>query len=753
MNYIKIKEVLKRNISLIFAGLVSVALLITVSVVVANEDNTVSSSLTQQNSSVNNSTTNNLSNQLELVSLEVFGLPTITTYTPVDSISTSGGELRLVFSDYSVRYVSMNDNMIDATRLNTSTIGSSRVTLAYTFNQDTLYTSYNINIVPFTVNPTKLTIDITSSDVLLDQVVNLNYIIEPSNATYSSVVWSSSNELLATVDSNGLVTPKNIGEVVITATLVGKLTASSKLNIIDNTPVSVEVEQALLPVISNVDIVFTTTAFAQTTEDLSLDFYSSKPGNYYYIIQGRTEDFPTINQLLNSNRNGQIQEGLINRVNGIRGFDYSNDMKLYMIVRSTDGFISQLLERDLSPTYLLSYGWVPIVSGSFLNAIRQPTNEMNIGFYGFFSFNSDYSSGSNALRRNFFLTNDIDLSSSTFSSGQGWIPIGNDSTPFTGRFNGLNYKIKGLTINRGASEQGLFGNINTAIIRNIVFEDSSITIPINSNDSATFTSFGTLAGYSYSSLINNVRVFFGTKISSVKIHINSIPARVGGGSLSLYQGGLVGLSLNTNISNVIYNGDVVGSGDVGGIVGVFETSTGPVRTLSRAMMNGNVSGTRRVGGVAGAVNDSILEITSSNVGISLNIGIINGQTVLSVEGKYFGGITGTIQGSQINNSYTVATINNADNDVGGISGYSFGSSINNSYARVIITSAVTNTAAISPTTTGTTLTGIYYNVTINGALAANSTSDANMKLQSTYVGWNTNIWRFDEVNYPLHNYN
>jgi uncharacterized protein YjdB len=277
MNYIKLKEVLKRNISLIFAGLVSFALLITVSVVVANEDNTVSSSLTQQNSSVNNSTTNNLSNQLELVSLEVFELPTITTYTPVDSISTSGGELRLVFSDYSVRYVSMDDNMIDNTRLNTSTIGSSRVTLAYTFNQDTLYTSYNINIVPFTVNPTKLTIDITSSDVLLDQVVNLNYIIEPSNATYSSVVWSSSNELLATVDSNGLVTPKNIGEVVITATLDGKLTASSKLNIIDNTPVSAEVEQALLPVISNVDIVFTTTAFAQTTEDLSLDFYSCKP--------------------------------------------------------------------------------------------------------------------------------------------------------------------------------------------------------------------------------------------------------------------------------------------------------------------------------------------------------------------------------------------------------------------------------------------------------------------------------------------
>jgi uncharacterized protein YjdB len=256
MNFNLIKQLLKKYLSLIAMGVVSIALLITVSVVVANEDNTVISSSTNQTSSVIGSNTNNLFNQLELVSIEVFKLPTITTYSPVDTITTSGGELRVVFSDYSVRYVSMNDNMIDTTRLNTSSVGTSRVTLSYSFNGDTLFTSYNVNIVPFVINPISLSLDISSSDLLLDQVVNLNYIIEPSNASYSNIVWSSSNPLIATVDNNGLVTPKNVGEVVITAAVDNNLTGSAKLNIIDNSPVSEQIDPALLPVISNVSISF-----------------------------------------------------------------------------------------------------------------------------------------------------------------------------------------------------------------------------------------------------------------------------------------------------------------------------------------------------------------------------------------------------------------------------------------------------------------------------------------------------------------
>jgi hypothetical protein len=383
---------------------------------------------------------------------------------------------------------------------------------------------------------------------------------------------------------------------------------------------------------------------------------------------------------------------------------------------------------------------------------------MNIGYYGYYQFSTNYADTSathlNALRRNFFLTNDIDLSSSTFSSGQGWVPIGNSTTPFVGKFNGLNYKISGLTINRGASEQGLFGNISGADIRNIRFVDVSITIPVNSNDPATLRYFGTLAGYSNNSLINNVRVFYGTKTSSVNIYVNSVPpGGAGGVGLPVSLGGIVGTSVNTNISNVIYNGNVDGADDVGGIAGVFETASGSTRTLSRAIVSGNISGTRRVGGVVGAIIDSNMEIASYNGGISLNVGG-NGQATLTNTGIYFGGISGTTTSSLMTESYADATISNAQSDVGGFTGYLFGSLIAESYVRATINSLVSNnTSAISGSTSTSSITSIYFNVKINGVLAENSTSDANMRLQSTYVGWDTNIWRFDDVNYPLHNYN
>ena len=750
MNFNLIKQLLKKYLSLIAMGVVSIALLITVSVVVANEDNTVISSFTNQTSSVIGSNANDLSNELELVSIEVNKLPTITTYSPVDTISTSGGELRVVFSDYSVRYVSMNDNMIDTTRLNTSSVGTARVTLSYSFNGDTLFTSYNVNIVPFVINPTSLSLDISSSDVLLDQVVNLNYIIEPSNATYSSVVWTSSNPLIATVDNNGLVTPKNVGEVVITATVDNNLTGSAKLNIIDNSPVSEQIDPALLPVISNVSISFSSNNFAQTTESLSLDFYSNKPGNYYYIIQGRTQDYPTINQLTSSNRNGQIQEGLINRLI-ITGFDYSNDMKLYMIVRTPDGFTSLVLEQDLSPTYLITHGWIPIEYNFEFVKIRSNTDRMIITA-GLFNFNTDYSvtSGSdlNALRRNYFLTRDIYLGG--YDQNQGWDPIGNSVEPFAGKFNALNYKIVDLTINRGASEQGLFGNINGAELRNIVFTDVAITIPVNTNDPATLMSIGTLTGYSKNSIIDNVRVNYGETTPSVRINVIGIPT-ANGVNLPLAVGGIVGFSTNTNISNVVFSGNVVGYLDVGGIAGHFRTVPGDtVRKISRATVTGNITAVISAGGIVGTIYIGIIEISSYNGALSLNVGG-GTQATLTETGIDFGGIAGRVVLATITNSYAIASINNVRRGVGGFAGFVATGTISNSYVYLNINNInPIDTNEIAGASSNLTTTGIYFNVEINSTLSPNSTSDANMKLQSTYVGWDTNIWRFIANSLPWH---
>ena len=46
----------------------------------------------------------------------------------------------------------MNDQMIDESRLNMSTLGNARVSIKHTYLGKALFTSYNINVVPFLVN-------------------------------------------------------------------------------------------------------------------------------------------------------------------------------------------------------------------------------------------------------------------------------------------------------------------------------------------------------------------------------------------------------------------------------------------------------------------------------------------------------------------------------------------------------------------------------------------------------------------------
>jgi hypothetical protein len=61
----------------------------------------------------------------------------------------------------------------------------------------------------------------------------------------------------------------------------------------------------------------------------------------------------------------------------------------------------------------------------------------------------------NHLDKHFKLIEDIDLSG--YSTGEGWEPIGDSSTPFTGSFDGGEHTISGLVINRSDNYQCLFG--------------------------------------------------------------------------------------------------------------------------------------------------------------------------------------------------------------------------------------------------------------------------------------------------------
>ncbi len=131
-----------------------------------------------------------------------------------------------------------SDNGSDWTSLDIRTneeFSSRLLKKSYSFNNSTSYTNYRLKINSVN-NPTTATgvqlgeleilgVPVVSSVSLLPTVLNLDkndarqlYArVSPSNAT-ATVIWSSSNEAVATVSSSGLVTARSAGNATITAT-------------------------------------------------------------------------------------------------------------------------------------------------------------------------------------------------------------------------------------------------------------------------------------------------------------------------------------------------------------------------------------------------------------------------------------------------------------------------------------------------------------------------------------------------------
>ncbi len=77
--------------------------------------------------------------------------------------------------------------------------------------------------------------------------------------------------------------------------------------------------------------------------------------------------------------------------------------------------------------------------------------------------------------KNFIQTSDIDANSASWDGGNGFSPIGNGTTQFTGSFNGQGFKIERIDINRSSTNNiGLFGVINNSALSNIFILNSYI---------------------------------------------------------------------------------------------------------------------------------------------------------------------------------------------------------------------------------------------------------------------------------------
>jgi len=189
----------------------------------------------------------------------------------------------------------------------------------------------------------------------------------------------------------------------------------------------------------------------------------------------------------------------------------------------------------------------------------------------------------NNLDSEVLLMNDLDsttagyteLASPTANEGRGWEPIGTDDSPFNGTFDGQEYEIKDLFINRPSEDfVGLFASISTGFIQNL----GVVNATLRGNRCV-----GSLTGHNYDGTVNNLHVI---------------------GSMSGWKqvGGLIGCNENGTVSNCYATGNVSGYNSVGGLVGWNHG------TVIDSHSTSSVFGQHRIGGLvgvsAGTVSDS-----------------------------------------------------------------------------------------------------------------------------------------------------
>ena len=95
-------------------------------------------------------------------------------------------------------------------------VGQAEITVtAYNFDGSGTGTHCDVTVVPTMVE--SIALNMSDLELKLDDTYQLEATVSPSDATNKSVAWTSSDESVATVDNNGLVTAVGIGDVDITA--------------------------------------------------------------------------------------------------------------------------------------------------------------------------------------------------------------------------------------------------------------------------------------------------------------------------------------------------------------------------------------------------------------------------------------------------------------------------------------------------------------------------------------------------------
>jgi hypothetical protein len=175
-----------------------------------------------------------------------------------------------------------------------------------------------------------------------------------------------------------------------------------------------------------------------------------------------------------------------------------------------------------------------------------------------------YFLGSTNSDKHFILIDNIDLGVSPYNEGEGWVPIGDYASPFTGNFDGNGKTITGLYINiSGKYDYGLFGNVVGGHIQNVGLTNVNINAYQFSGGLAGYYD-GTIANAGSISGQGNVGGLVGQLSSAMgySSNVENAWAAVNVTGIS-NLGGLVGSTYLATITNSYYNIEVAGQTDTG----------------------------------------------------------------------------------------------------------------------------------------------------------------------------------------------
>lgn len=297
------------------------------------------------------------------------------------------------------------------------------------------------------------------------------------------------------------------------------------------------------------------------------------------------------------------------------------------------------------------------------------------------------------LGGNYALRNSIDgTQANNFTS------IGNDTTAFTGKFDGIDYNIFNLDIS-GENNVGLFGKTDGATINNVTLVGGSIT--------GTGSNVGAIVGSANNTTLTNV--------------VNS--AAVSGVS---NVGGIVGSADNSAIKDAINTGTINGSGDnVGGLIGNLQYSEFVKETNEKGLIGnsynlGDVSGKgHNVGGLVGHAYDA-------TIGDGTNL-VYNR---LDVTGAYkVGGIVGNMEAN--------STVKNAENSGTVLASGHYGGeyTFHTDYTKDNYSAGGSKTVSVNVANVGG-IAGTSSSSTITDVLNTGDVSSSKVKEQEYYAAGN-----------------